>query len=345
VENKQILEILSPSGDNEERYGKVEFYCAIIKSRRGRPHRKAGRVLDQRHSTPAFSLRSGLAGMTIITFSHEGETPYRPTPMQAKIEKRIREYRDKIIHEKLEPWWVVGTGKPLRVTMHSGRTISSLNCKFEGSLRDLFWHRDLIAAFLEDAIVTVLEEVAGTCREHGLPPEDYLTEAVGYLKGMVYTIYNRMAEIDARLRQEHDHRDVSPYVGNMEERIEEHRKAARLLAGQQAMIWGQHTQLANETSVASPEFPQPTDDYRNIPLCGRRMIFTPNQAKAMKVLWDAREKHEGALSESTILNRANLNADRLVDVFKMRKDGRTRKHEAWGTAVKRVSKGMYLLEP
>jgi hypothetical protein len=42
----------------------VECCCAIIKSScRGRPHRKAGCVLDQRHSTPAFSVREGISHM------------------------------------------------------------------------------------------------------------------------------------------------------------------------------------------------------------------------------------------------------------------------------------------
>jgi hypothetical protein len=172
-----------------------------------------------------------------LTFSYEGKTPYRPTPMVAWTKKRVCEWRDKIIDEKVEPWWVVGTGKPLRVTMRSGKTISAQGVKFEGTIRDVFWDRTFIPPFLEDAIEGVLQEVAGLCREHSLPPDDYLTEAAAYLKGMVCDVYHEMARIDGRLTH-HAHGYQRPdlfesYIKPMEQRVDDHKKAASLLAGQQ----------------------------------------------------------------------------------------------------------------
>jgi hypothetical protein len=166
--------------------------------------------------------------MNRSTYSFMGE--YKPTPLRAKIEKCVAERREKIIHEKLAPWWAVGTGKPLRVAMHTGKLISQAGVRFEGP-DQIFWSRDFIPPFLEDAIEDVFAEVAGICCERGLPPEDYLTEAGGYLEGMVQTIYNEMARMEARLTKRQHYRDVSEYVENMLQRIKAHKEAARLLAG------------------------------------------------------------------------------------------------------------------
>jgi hypothetical protein len=170
-----------------------------------------------------------------MTFSYEGRNPYKPTAMKAKTEKRVREWRDSVVHEKLDPWRLMGTRPDMvvRVTMHSGKVIPSQGVRFEGQIRDLFWSRTFMPPFLEDAIEGVLQEVARICREHGLPPEDYLTEAAAYLKGMVWDVYHEMGKIDGVLtRQDYGYErpDLFEYVKPMLQRVEDHRKAAKLLA-------------------------------------------------------------------------------------------------------------------
>jgi hypothetical protein len=168
-----------------------------------------------------------------IRFSYKGKTPYKPTAMRATTEKQVRNWRDKIIFEKLDPWWGRGEhgGMQVDVTMRSGKPIHMWGSTFNGSPRQVFWSDDFIPPFLDDAIEDVLQGTATTCRKHGLPPDDYLREAAGFLWGLVHTVYDRMAEMEECAdHRAHPRRDVSEYVDKMLPRIEDHVKAAKLLA-------------------------------------------------------------------------------------------------------------------
>lgn len=168
-----------------------------------------------------------------IRFSYKEKTPCGPTPMRAMTEKRVHEWRDKIMHEQLDPWCGRGEhgGMQVDVKMRSGKPIHLWGSTFNGAPRQVFWSDDFIPPFLDDAIEDVLQETAKTCREHGLPPDDYLREAAGFLWGLVHTVYDRMAEMEECAdHRAHPRRDVSEYVDKMLARIEDHVKAARLLA-------------------------------------------------------------------------------------------------------------------
>lgn len=92
-----------------------------------------------------------------------------------------------------------------------------------------------------------------------------------------------------------------------------------------------------------PKQDHPLEDFRKLKRLGKEWHFTPHQAAVIKVLVEAEENDEGALSGAMILNRAKLDTDRLVDVFKLTRKGKRIKHKAWGRLVISPAKGMYTL--
>lgn len=83
-------------------------------------------------------------------------------------------------------------------------------------------------------------------------------------------------------------------------------------------------------------------DFRSVVWFGTNYSFTPNQAKCINVLWNAFETGMAEFSKNEILNRADLNSDRLVNVFKVHSGKR---HPAWKTMIcPGETKGTYCLK-
>lgn len=71
---------------------------------------------------------------------------------------------------------------------------------------------------------------------------------------------------------------------------------------------------------------------------GRAWTFTPLQAKAVKVLWEAMGDGTWEVKQQTLLDAAGSTGDRLVDLFK--------RHPAWGALiVAGEASGHYRLAP
>jgi len=82
------------------------------------------------------------------------------------------------------------------------------------------------------------------------------------------------------------------------------------------------------TSRTAPTFPPSFGS-------GRPTRFTPKQAAAERLLWNAWESSQGDLSGAFILTEIESDADSLRHVF--------RNHPAWGTMIVSVRKGVYAL--
>jgi hypothetical protein len=77
------------------------------------------------------------------------------------------------------------------------------------------------------------------------------------------------------------------------------------------------------------EVPWHSPDFRSVLWFGTRYSFTPMQAACVAVLWEYWESNQCEVAHGIVLNRANSNSDRLLDVFRSRGN----KHEAWGTMI------------
>lgn len=121
----------------------------------------------------------------------------RKTKLFAITRKKLCNFYETIIRDKLMPWRFFRTGK-FKVTDYYGKTIHYEGVEFEGSPRIVFWGR-FIEPFLEDAIEEVLQQTAETCRRLNLNPEPYIREAVALLRGFTESVYAFMVETERLL--------------------------------------------------------------------------------------------------------------------------------------------------
>jgi hypothetical protein len=103
--------------------------------------------------------------------------------------------------EKLTPWAFFLTGKGVRLTDFFGKQVSYTGggLQFDGSPREYFWNA-FIQPFLNDISSRSFSETEAFCREKGLDWRLPLEETAFFLKSGIKGVYQRMSDIDQRLR-------------------------------------------------------------------------------------------------------------------------------------------------
>jgi hypothetical protein len=116
-------------------------------------------------------------------------------------QKLEREFR--VLEEKqVTPWAFVKLDKPFRVEKFDGGFISyEGKIQFDGSPRDVLWG-SYIRLFLEDIIDRAFSDTRTFCIENNIARQIPLQETSLQLQLGCSRIYNRMADIDQRLRGE-----------------------------------------------------------------------------------------------------------------------------------------------
>ncbi|MFX0200279.1 MAG: hypothetical protein ACFFCW_29520 [Candidatus Hodarchaeota archaeon] len=153
------------------------------------------------------------------------------TPLNVRTTKRVEEMKEFIIKEKIDPWLFIRI-RGVQILKTDGSVIAFSGVEYQGSPRTAFLDQDYIDPFLEEGIQKVLDETGEECRTNDLRAEEPLKEAGALLAGVIRNIYNRMAEVDSRLRKKRGDSEKVSKV-NIEERIKvmdkklrEHLKAA-----------------------------------------------------------------------------------------------------------------------
>jgi len=148
-----------------------------------------------------------------------------------KTKQRIDDYYTNLDRNQLTPWGLFNTGKMPKIKNYYGGTIkySGSELVFSGTSAHVFWE-GFIEPFLEHGITEVLERVADEALAKQLDPEPCINEAAGMLDGIITRAYNRMAEIDQRLRRKGcpesaRRRDVSEKIGEMSNYLQRHKEA------------------------------------------------------------------------------------------------------------------------
>jgi hypothetical protein len=123
------------------------------------------------------------------------------TPLYGETQKRIEDFYEEIDRNKLSPWLLIPTGKMPEVNDYYSKTIQYRGItKYEGSPWHAFWAEDFIDPFVKDAINDILKGVAEDAKKSNLIPAPCIDEAASLLNGLIVRVYNRMADIDWRLR-------------------------------------------------------------------------------------------------------------------------------------------------
>jgi hypothetical protein len=152
------------------------------------------------------------------------------TSLYARTKKRVDDLEHMLINEKLMPWSLMQSGKPIEITDYYGKTLHFEGIMFSGSPRSIFWG-NFIEPFIENGIVEVLDAVAADCRTNDVEPKPYLEEAAVLLDALIRKVYDFMAETDQRLLgvDIQKRRNVSDKIEKMSQLLKDHTTAALLL--------------------------------------------------------------------------------------------------------------------
>ena len=119
------------------------------------------------------------------------------TPLLPTFEKRIGDATDLILRRQVDPWLFMSDG--LSVTKLDGSPISYRGIKFEGSPRQVFWS-SYIQPFLEHLATSEIAAGVSMARERGIDARQLLPEIQGLLLSAISKVFDRMADVDRRLR-------------------------------------------------------------------------------------------------------------------------------------------------
>lgn len=121
------------------------------------------------------------------------------SPLFPIFKKRVRDTFDDLISNQVTPWVFLNSGKPFRVKRFDGRQISHDGIGYEGSPETVFWSR-YIEPFLEDICLTEIRAAVGMAQDRRVDGTLLLPELGDLLSAGCRRTYERMAEIDQRLR-------------------------------------------------------------------------------------------------------------------------------------------------
>jgi hypothetical protein len=160
------------------------------------------------------------------------------TPLYSRTKSRVDKRAEYLIEKKIEPWLLISTGK-MKITRHDGSTFAPGEVVYSGSVVNVFWNR-IIEPFLEEDIQEVFDEVGAECRDNDMDASIPLEEAAMLLQGMVWRIYNRMADVDQRLRtkiinEKPSRRNVQSECDRMVRFIDGQLEAAKALYSRNAL--------------------------------------------------------------------------------------------------------------
>lgn len=153
------------------------------------------------------------------------------TALNIRTKERVEELKNFIIKEKIDPWLFI-RHSGLKVAKDDGSIIESSGFEYAGSVINIFWSKDYIDPFLSKGIKRILDETGQECRTNGLRAEEPLKEAAALLNGIIWNIYDRMVELDFKLRKQRGDsekvfkKSVDGKIQAMDAKLREHLRAA-----------------------------------------------------------------------------------------------------------------------
>ena len=133
------------------------------------------------------------------------------SPAYSFIRERVELEFQKLEKDKVTPWAFFLSGKPLRLTNFFRKEINyPPGIGFEGSPRTVFW-KGFIQPFLQDIASQSFSETRNFCLSHNVEPKQPMEETAALLKTGIKGVYQRMSDIDQRLRGKGYPDSVSKY--------------------------------------------------------------------------------------------------------------------------------------
>lgn len=121
------------------------------------------------------------------------------TPLYPTFKKRVTDAIEQLITKQVTPWSFIKAGPPFRVNRFDGRQIAYQGVGFEGSPREVFWGQ-YIEPFLEDLCISEISAAVRMAKERGVDGKSLPLELQSLLSSGFTRVYERMADVDRRLR-------------------------------------------------------------------------------------------------------------------------------------------------
>jgi hypothetical protein len=121
-----------------------------------------------------------------------------PTPIYPIVEKFVNDEYKRLENAQITPW-AFFNGIGVRVSDFYGKPIAISGVRFSGSTELVFWNR-YIEPFLEDISFKAIELAMKVAADRKVPLRQPLLEVQGQLYRLCCRAFDRMANIDQRLR-------------------------------------------------------------------------------------------------------------------------------------------------
>jgi hypothetical protein len=121
-----------------------------------------------------------------------------PTPIYPIVEKFVNDEYQRLENAQITPW-AFFNGNGLRVNDFYGKPIAYSGIRFSGSPVLVFWSR-YIEPFLEDVAYRAIDLTMKAAADRKIPMGQPLIEVQGQLHSLCRRAFDRMANIDQRLR-------------------------------------------------------------------------------------------------------------------------------------------------
>jgi hypothetical protein len=122
-----------------------------------------------------------------------------PTPIFSIAEKFVNDEYQRLENAQITPW-AFFNGNGLRVNDFYGKPIAYSGIRFSGSPVQAFWS-GYIEPFLEDIAFRAVDLSMKSAAERKIPLREPLLEVRGQLHSLCRRAFDRMANIDQRLRK------------------------------------------------------------------------------------------------------------------------------------------------
>lgn len=142
----------------------------------------------------------------------------------------IRQAFGQLETDKVTPWAFLTTGKMRPIENFYGRKIQYVGVEFEGSPRDVFWN-GFIEPFLEAIFLWGFDLALSYAKERHVDFQQVIQHTKERLSEGMSTIYQRMQDIDRRLRGKGFPKRVTPHnisglVKAMQGKLQEYYESA-----------------------------------------------------------------------------------------------------------------------
>ncbi len=157
------------------------------------------------------------------------------SPLWSRFDKAIADETNAIIARQVSPWAHLHatSGGPMVVHRLDGSALSWPGARYEGEPQQAFW-RGYIEPFLEKLIVEQLRAAGHAAKDSGVDSAELIEEVAALLLAACRKVYDRMADVDARLRSEFataaSRRSTKRELRAMEEFIHKHATSTAALA-------------------------------------------------------------------------------------------------------------------